>query len=61
MRLLVCKTCRSARQLVFVFLIIKVCQYKENGKVTHVNILVDIFMYVYIFEACRVPGSLSIH
>ena len=24
----------------------------KNGKVAHVNIL----MYVYIFEACRVPG-----
>ena len=25
----------------------------KNGKVTHVNI----FMYVYTFEACRAPGG----
>ena len=33
------------------FVIIKFVNVK-NGKVIHVNIL----MYVYIFEACRVPG-----
>ena len=26
---------------------------RKNGKVAHV----DIFMYVYIFEACRAPGG----
>ena len=52
-----CKTCRSTRQLVFVFLRVKFVNVKKkNGRVTHVNILVNIS-----FDACRAPdGKLSI-